>query len=164
MVTSKIYLAASYMRADEMRGCASVLQEVGYTVVSSWHANAAYRADATDVTLEELATAPEHCEQYALRDVGDLMHADLFIMFTGDGLSTGGRHTEFGMAMLFPNIQGIIIIGPRENVFQCYKSIVQFDTWKEFCHHMFNGLQIVDEKRGTKDALYVEDIIGDFKG
>jgi hypothetical protein len=159
IVTSRIYLAASTPRADEMEGVKSVLQEVGYSVVSTWHTTAQSRAGVGDVSLEELKQVPEHCEQFALRDVGDLFNADILIMFTGDGLSTGGRHTEYGMAILAPNIEGIVIIGPRENVFQCYAKVLHFETWPDFIFHLFNGLALQDAKRGRTSALYVDDIL-----
>jgi hypothetical protein len=159
MVASRVYLAASSPRAVEMEGVKSVLQEVGYSVVSTWHTTAQSRAGVGDVSLEELKEVPEHCEQFALRDVGDLFNADILIMFTGDGLSTGGRHTEYGMAILAPNIKSIVIVGPRENVFQCYAKVLQFDSWHDFIFHLFNGLALQDERRGRSSALYVDDIL-----
>lgn len=160
-----VYLSASYPRADEMNGCKSVLQEVGYTIVSTWHDSARSEVGVTDVTIGELQSIPEHCKQFAIRDLDDLRRADVFFMFTGDEKSSGGRHTELGLAMGLDNIKGIVIIGPRENVFHCLDGFMVFPDWKIFCVHLFRGLASLDNKRGKEHILYVKDIVGeDYDG
>lgn len=152
---TRIYLAASYARKNEMRGIRDVLDTAGYIITSRWiDQDGEYKKGVVSSDLYQ--EDPRIGYKFAQRDVIDISEADVFMMFTGDGLSSGGRHTEFGLASVAPNIKAIIVIGPRENVFQCHPGIIQFPNWDQFCLHLWNGLAIAQAEfivRSEADSL-----------
>lgn len=134
---ARIYLAASYGRKEEMQKYAKDIENKELGVVTSrW----IYRPGTCDVDVKMLHRTPDLCKKFALHDMEDMEASNCFILFTGDSLSTGGRHTELGMALRMKCIEAIYIIGPRENVFQCldYK-VHQFSSWKEFLDGVENA-------------------------
>ena len=82
----KIYLAARWMRRDEMSVYADILKDDGHEITSTWvYGN------------EEGLTR----EGAAMLDFNDVKRADTFIGFNegkGTLFTGGGRHTEFGLA------------------------------------------------------------------
>lgn len=150
---TKIYLASSYARKDEMRGVRDVLVAAGHIVTSSW-------IDLPDDTVNPgiknkmMQSAPLRFSGYAEQDASDLCDAHLFIMFTGDEKgkeSSGGRHTELGFALALEVI--VVIIGPRENVFQCLPGIVNYETWREFCLDLWKGASLLEAEKAVRDIF-----------
>lgn len=103
-IFDKVYIAASYPRKAEAAEYARQYAGKGYTVVSKWHD----LEEGYDKGEESLVVA-------AKRDLKNLMSCDVFVCLTGDKLSSGGRHTELGVAIALKKV--IYIIGPRESVF-----------------------------------------------
>ncbi len=113
----KIYLAARYSRAAEMREVRQRIENAGHTVTSTW-------IDQTigEIPRDTLNTEPMAHAQYAQRDFADLIDAEAVISFTSmDGGGRGGRHIEFGMALALN--KRLIIVGPRENVFHTLSGV-----------------------------------------
>ena len=154
-----IYLAASYARKDEMRGVRDVLETAGFKVTSRW-IDQEGEYEKGDIPPDRYSENPEVGIEFAERDLVDIAESDAFIMFTGDELSSGGRHTEYGIALMY-NMKAIIIVGPRENVFHCHPSVMQFPSWRQFCHHMWSGLAIVKAEsvlKGPAKAIKTKNV------
>lgn len=140
--TVTAYLAASYLRAWEMRGFREVLQdEFGWTVTSGWidktEPNPICKDDLADVSVtappEMIAASAEtyrRAQACALENMDDLFRASTVIIFTRQPSTSGGYHTELGMALA--SQKRIILIGPRENVFQALPAIQRFDNFQDF--------------------------------
>ena len=122
---SRLYLAASFNRAEEMRGYRDELRGLGHHVTSRW-----IDVGGSSMREEEVLTNPSIAQGHAVDNIADIMSADAMLMFTGVPSTTGGRHVEFGVALMIG--KQVIIIGPRENVFQVYQGVDQFDTWTKF--------------------------------
>ena len=99
---SKIYIAASYPRKKQAVLLAKKMRSEGHIIVSQWH------------DLDEGYDKMMGMEDRAERDFQNIKECDLFIEFTGDNLSHGGRHAEFGVALALG--KEIKILGPREHV------------------------------------------------
>lgn len=149
---TKIYLAASYARKNEMRGVRDVLVAAGHTVTSTW----IDRPDdleglSTDKKKRFMQETPLIYVGFAQQDIDDLCNASVLIMFTGDDKSTGGRHTEFGIAMVL-GIE-VVIVGPRENVFHCFDSIWHHNSWAELCTDLWKGAAVIEAEGVLKELL-----------
>lgn len=135
----KIYLAARYSRAAELRGYRDFFQARGITVTSRW-LDGGHTLDDRGLSIE--AEASERT-RFALEDWSDLMAANVVISFTEQPRSSnsrGGRHVEFGGALAAK--KKCIVIGPRENVFHCLPQVEVFRDWAEFrtvCFPMLKG-------------------------
>ena len=111
-IFTRVYLAASFDRHEEIDRYAKRLQRMGTVeVVSQWHdpeanVNAGGKALA-DMTDSERQLCAEH-------DLADLERATSLVLFT-PGSTSGGCHVEFGWA-LARNLR-VIVVGPRTNVF-----------------------------------------------
>lgn len=152
---TKIYLAASYARKDEMRGVRDVLVAAGHTVTSTWiDLPDDMECDNKDKKKRLMQEAPLIYQGFALQDVEDLCKADTLVMFTGDDKSTGGRHTEFGMA-LTRNMY-IVIVGPRENVFHCIDGIYRYNSWRELCIETWRGVALMEAEAHVRDIFLGE--------
>jgi hypothetical protein len=144
---TRVYLAASYARKKEMRTYRDQLHQIGCMVTSRWIDNADKYANS-DVTRDMMMSEPDLCYRYAMSDLEDIMSSHMFVLFTGDKQSSGGRHTEFGIAMMMLGrseyLSKICIVGPRENVFQCHSKVWQFDTWADFMAAFYRGCTLVE--------------------
>ena len=128
-----IYISASFPRRDEARALRQAIHnsnKLGWRCTSRW-----LEDDTSIYGTDEVANAETYRER-ARRDVEDVLAADVFVQFTGDNLSRGGRHGELGMAIMkkrmkpgdqdfkdflkgksFKPPTEIYIIGPKEGVF-----------------------------------------------
>lgn len=154
--STRVYLAASYARKHEMRRYRDELTSIGCFITSRWIDNADKYANS-DVSTDFMQSEPDLCFRYADADLEDINSSNLFVMFTGDKQSSGGRHTEFGIAMLMLGrteyLRGICIVGPRENVFQCSPAVWQYDSWEEFMLGFYRGAAIVQAEKLTKELF-----------
>lgn len=131
-----IYLAADYARKSEMQGCRAFVEALGHKVVSTWIDNEQEQPFGIDgEAIDE--TTINRCAGLATADFSELKDSDTVLLFTTGRLARGGRHTEFGAALAM--MKRIIIIGPRENVFQCASCVEQFDTWRAFAAWISKG-------------------------
>ena len=119
----RIYLAARYSRHPEMRRYREDLKALGHTVTSRW-INGEH--EMSNDSADEGQT-----RRFAEEDWDDLVGADCVISFTEPPRSTnsrGGRHVEFGIALGLG--LGVIVVGPRENVFHYLGGVEAYETWE----------------------------------
>lgn len=149
---SRVYLAGSYATKGTMKKYRDELATMGYTVTSRW-IDQTGEHEKGDLSPDRYMTTPDECYEFAERDMDDIAQSDVFIMFTGDGLGSGGRHTELGLALTCTTVQMIVIIGPRENVFQCNPAFIQFDNWGDFVNAVWEGISISQSGFYVQQAL-----------
>jgi|SRR5579864_1666814 len=122
----KVYLAAPYVRKDEITACAEELRAGGVEVTSTW-LNEPHKPTTQ---MHEL-THEEH-QVYAIQDVKDVRAAKLMVFFadpTGT-IVRGGRHVEFGIAL--ERRMPIFVIGQQhENIFHHMPGVMHFDSWEK---------------------------------
>ncbi len=121
----KIYLAARYSRAAQLRDVRAKLEANGHEVTSRW-------IDGGHEVTKEGSTEAAHTERsrFAEEDWHDMMQADCVISFTEEPRTTktrGGRHVEFGGALGAG--KRCIVVGWRENVFHCLPQIEFYPSW-----------------------------------
>ena len=129
-MSSIIYLAARYSRAEELCGYAKVLRESGYEVTSRWLDGSSQISKEAKEVEASTDSIPLSGRLFAEIDYTDLLRSDTLIAFTekpGAGPGRGGRHVEFGLAVAWGH--RIMIVGPRENVFHTLPEVEQFWTW-----------------------------------
>ncbi len=131
----KFYLAARYIRIDEINKYAADLRAIGHTVDCRW-LNGSHQlhpgADKIDSAPSDNENTPIEAMPFAEDDIEDIIKSDVLILFTEKPFSDkgrGGRHTEFGYAIGLGKT--VCIVGPRENVFHCLPQIQQFENWKQ---------------------------------
>lgn len=124
---AEIYLAATFSRAEEMREYREQLAKEGHSVRARWIDS--HEKMFGVMKSEEVMRHPEKARQSAQEDIADILTCDIVILFTDMPSTTGGRHTEFGMALAFG--KKIVIVGQRENIFQAAKGISQYNTWED---------------------------------
>lgn len=121
--TDSVYLAARYVRREELAGYAVELRAAGIDVTSSWLTGAHGQDDGNR----------EQWALYAEDDYNDLLDADTVVVFSEDpgvpNASRGGRHVELGLALGFG--KNVVLVGPVENVFMALPIIDRVDTWAE---------------------------------
>jgi len=104
----RIYLASWYLDKPRMRNAATMLQNAGVRVVSSWifSPGNVYPLDG------------ETQKYWAVRDEVEVADCDVFVAFADADVfrkGQGGRHTEFGLARALG--KKIVIVGEPEQVF-----------------------------------------------
>jgi len=136
MEYEKYYIAARYSRREEMCEYAHALRDIGGVVVCRWLLGThQLHPGAENLDVEN---HPEHgtsmeAAPFAADDVEDVAASDTIVFFSEPPESyakRGGRHVEFGMAL----VQGkrLVVIGPRENVFHCLPQVERHNTWSDF--------------------------------
>jgi nucleoside 2-deoxyribosyltransferase len=124
----KVYLAAPYVRKDEILDHAIELRASGITVTSSW----LDEPHKPTTQMHEL-THEEH-QAYALADISDVVSADVFVFFTDPSktIVRAGRHVEFGIALglgLTRSMPIFVVGQERENIFHHCPQVYHFDSW-----------------------------------
>lgn len=134
------YQAARFERREELRENEASLIEHGIRSHTKWlHIETDPTGTMTDVdTLEEKA-------HHALVDIENVLDCDFMIYYSEelDGSmvpalwARGGRHVEFGIALMVP--MHIVVIGPPENIFHWHQGkingdpqIMHFDALEDF--------------------------------
>lgn len=118
----KIYLAAAYTAESraKMRATRTVLEQYSHTVTSRW--------------IDELRDTQQ---AQGLMDFRDLAEADAVVCFTGIPSTSGGFHTEVGLALAWR--KQTIIVGERLNVFHHLAEIQWFPSWSAFLDDLREG-------------------------
>lgn len=144
----RVYLAARYSRAEELRGYRDQLKALGVEVTSRWidHHDATLEKS---LTPEQLAAHPIVGAAYAQADIEDLLLSDTLIAFTETGGGKGGRHVELGLG-LAKRIGGgssycVIVIGPRENIFTTLPYVEHYDAWEAFLNRVVDEVGVPGE-------------------
>lgn len=132
-----VYLAARYSRFPEMQEYRSDLRRLGLHVPARW-------VNGEHQMIDGHASHDQNvC--FAQDDWQDFLDAEIFIGFTEDpngekqGRGRGGRHVEFGMALMRHRTERILrqrplaiyIVGHRENVFHHLPEVRFYETWAE---------------------------------
>lgn len=116
----KIYMAARYVRREEMEALVPAVEAAGWQVNARW------------VFGEEEKNGMSASDISAM-DLEDVETSDALVIFThprSEPQPGGGRFVEMGYAMALN--KDIYVIGPVENVF-CEDIVVKrFDTVEEF--------------------------------
>jgi hypothetical protein len=121
----RIYLAARYIRREELARYAAELRALGHVVTSRWVDGQHEAETATQVDRA----------RWAAEDWDDLMAAECCVSFTErpraqlEKPGRGGRHVEFGAAMAAG--KRLIVVGWRENVFHCLPDVEFVETWEQ---------------------------------
>lgn len=127
--TIKIYVAASFKRKEK---CVELIEQLPENVqaISSWH-----HADSELDDRIRIGNLGPVVEERILRDYNQIKEADLIVIFVGDNLSGGGRHTELGIALGMK--KSIAIIGEYDsNPFERMPGITLYKTTKEFINSL----------------------------
>jgi nucleoside 2-deoxyribosyltransferase len=120
----KLYFAARFKRAEELRQYKKLLEATGmYQVTSSWLAGTDGSEKDHDIASDE------EKKSYAIRDVQDIDRADALVYFSPSGRH-GGCHVELGIALAAQ--KEVILVGPGENVFHWLPNIQHFQTPADF--------------------------------
>ena len=124
----KCYLAAQFARQAEMRHYRNDLEEIGWSVTSSWlDSEGALFSFGSDANAQE--------------DRFDIDGCDALILFSGppyygtfEEAVRGSRHVEFGYAWGIGKL--VFVIGPYENLFQKMPHVHHFDSWEQFLSYI----------------------------
>lgn len=126
----RIYLAARYSRAEEMRKYRRVLETMGHSVTSRW-IDQPHGGNSDKIRGEQ-----DVAEQAAIEDMEDLIKADMVLSFAGNGDSTkkkaskGGRHVEFGAGLALNKMS--VVVGEPEHAFHWLPNIERYSSFEEF--------------------------------
>lgn len=115
----KVYIAARYVRRQEMVEKAAQLMQYGIPVTSRWIGG-----------VHEEDEAPEDViARFAKEDLDDIARADVLVAFAEEPYtqSRGGRHVELGYALALGHT--ILVVGGRENIFSYLPEIVHAPDW-----------------------------------
>lgn len=136
----KVYLAARFSQKNEIAKLAEELRAAGVEVTSRWLNEKA----PANSTMDQYSD--EYLRETAAIDLEDIDAADALVLFTvnpKEPTVRGGRHTEFGYAM--GRGLGLMIVGPRENIFHYLPAVVQRDTWEEAKDVLLTAKQLQEE-------------------
>ena len=126
--TLNIYIAGWFGAKDRLRVIRDRIHAAGVgVVVSTWLDEETVAPEAPGETMVVGAT-PEQCREYAVRDLGEVRYADLFIIDTHDVNPRGGREVEYGMALAEGT--AVWVVGPKRNVFH-YIAHQHFEDWTD---------------------------------
>jgi hypothetical protein len=141
-VTETVYFAAPFNKILTMRDYRWQIQKHDWEVTSGWINNepGTKATGTTELTPPDFGAPQGEWDMYwatvseaikaATDNMSDLFHARTIILFTKYPSTSGGYHTELGLALA--TSKRVIIIGPRQNVFQALPSIEQHDTFDAF--------------------------------
>jgi len=129
----KVYIAGSFPSRERLRLEATRLYALGFEIVSSW---------LNEVQKPAHMTMEIFHKKLAIKDVSEVLSADLLIVDNLDDLSRGGKSVEMGLALGAFQSSLIYRIGPATNVFHQLADQV-FKNWDEcmaYCkeHHSQN--------------------------
>lgn len=118
MAKVKVYICSSFPRRKEAQTLALRLSPI-MEIVSTWHRD--------DLTVAPRVPNSPEILQRTMRDFTQLRRSQLVIVFIGDNLTGGGRHTELGLALGMR--KDIILIGLYDpNPFELIPYLRRYDT------------------------------------
>jgi hypothetical protein len=121
----KMYLAGRYERRHELSEYAEALRRFGHEVTSEWLLG---KHEAINNSA-----SPSERDEWANDDIADIFNADMLVLFTdkpGDAAVSGGKDTEFGIAMA--RRKRLAIVGPRRNIFHYMNTVRHFQSVGDF--------------------------------
>jgi len=127
MAKIKTYICSSFPRRKEAQMLALKLSSI-MEIISSWHKDDLHAVPRTN--------NPEVLHR-VMRDFDQIKKSNLVIIFIGDGLSGGGRHTELGLALGMK--KSIMLIGDYgSNPFELIPYLRIFKTADELVKEVTN--------------------------
>jgi len=121
----RVYICSSFPRRKEAQMLALKLSPI-MEIVSTWH-----RDD-----LEAVPRNSEACLIRVMRDFSQVRKSNLVIVFIGDDLSGGGRHTELGLALGMR--KDILLIGEYDfNPFELMPSVRVYKSVDNLVEELF---------------------------
>lgn len=117
----KIYIAAKFARREDMRPFKDQIWNAGHEIVSSW---------LDEVKRPEGMDSETFKKKLAIKDLVEVISADLLILDTFFPSETGGKEVEFGIALGRFQTKMIWVVGPKRNVFHELADKV-FDNWAD---------------------------------
>ena len=125
MAKVKVYICSSFPRRKEAQRLALKLSSI-MEIVSTWHKDDLYAVPRTN--------NPEILRR-VMRDFRQLRKSQLIIIFIGDTLTGGGRHTELGLALGMR--KNIMLIGNYDsNPFELIPYLRIFKTADELVEEL----------------------------
>ena len=117
----RVYLAARYRHAEELRRRAEELSALGHDVTSRWIRGGHSVAGGYD---------DPRWARYAQEDFDDVESADAVVcLLEPNGGGSGGRHVEFGLALAWG--KRTIVVGEPAHLFHTLPSVEAYATWAE---------------------------------
>ena len=111
----KIYISSNYSRCNEANELAKYFIESGHEILSLWH---------------EEDKQPKCSLTQALRNIWGIQQCDLFILLSGNKITSGNRSFEFGVA--YSNKKKIIVIDRNEkSLFELLPGISHYESIEE---------------------------------
>ena len=122
----RIYLAARYIRRDELRVYRRKLRALGHIVTSRW----LDERKSPKSTVADVSVAHHVC--IAQRDLADIDRADVFVLFAAEHQKQkrGGHWVEMGYALAAG--KKIIVLEELENTFCFLPGVQFFKNFEEF--------------------------------
>jgi len=125
----KIYLAAKFLRRDNIRPFRDEIWSLGHEVVSTWLDEVKRPTDMDSATFKK---------KLAMKDIAEVISADLLILDTFAASETGGKEVEFGVALGRFQTKLIWIVGPKRNVFHELAD-KHFEYWVQVMEELKDG-------------------------
>lgn len=130
-----IYLAGSYRRREELAEVAKSLEaRKGNKIIARW------LSGRHGASFEAIGDG-ERCAS-ALEDLEDIDNCEFLVLFGEEksvGYLSGGRMVELGYAIA--QGKAIVIVGPKENVFQFVPHVEQVADVAALCN-FFDEIQL----------------------
>jgi hypothetical protein len=132
----RIYVAARFERQAEARALADELVAAGYKVTARWLL-------APGLQMGN----PAGCEEWAMRDLEDVLRANVYLLLSDLVPGRGGKDFEGGAAWQAKN--RIVVVGPPAHVFHYLPSVHRFDDLAELrARYLGKKMQLSDRKSG----------------
>jgi len=125
----KIYLAAKFLRREAIRPIRDEIWATGHEVVSTWLDEVKRPPDMDSATFKK---------KLALKDIAEVISADLFILDTAFPSETGGKEVEFGISLGRFQTKLIWVVGPKRNVFHELAD-KHFECWERALEELKDG-------------------------
>lgn len=154
-MTTTIYLAGKYdMSKERLRAVRETLRSMGFVVTSSWLDETATESFGGSSMPESSDASDAKMRANAIRDMREVLDADVFLLDTLDESASGGREVELGLAMatflgdlslrldgddleLLDHEHGgdyckttLQIVGPKRNIFH-HLAHFHYENWDE---------------------------------
>lgn len=132
-----IYIAARFVRQEEMRQYRDELVRMGFFVTSRWLDGHKIPEGISEAEMNRMRI------RLAQEDLEDVARADTVLLFT-EAIQhevkggRGGRHFEAGYG--FAMGKKLTIIGPTENIFYYAANIKRYFDWHDFIEHIKSKL------------------------
>ncbi len=147
----KVYLAAPYPARNQIRRYADQLEQIGFTITSTWLNE---QHEITPGTIDAATDLDsEQTNLHVHTDVKDVSRSDLLVLVTNSASDeysySGGRHVETGIALA----QGIpvIVVGEPENIFHRSTYCTLVPNWERALVELAARL-VLHERRAPRSA------------